>query len=255
MSNSHMTITAACSTIAGILAVAQIIPYIKSTLQGITQPSKVAVGISLMCNIVTVTSMYASGTMIGILLPIIFTFTNIITLTLAFRCGRSEFAKTDIINAAVAVAALGVWVAFGAEKALIAMFVAKISANMAIFTKLQRNPGTEDILSWVISEFAAVFSLTGIMLTGVLTLPVLGGPVISLLNCTMVTVLALVQRQKAGQPVHPVLTMRHAFGRLTPAVHLLTAVCLAPVAWLQDQHVSHAHLALAKQQPEFHLAA
>lgn len=145
--------------------------------------------------------MLAANIRIGIVLPIVFTGTNLITFALAFKWGDKKFEKSDMVNAAMAGLALVAWAVFGPEQALIAMFAAKVCVTVAVFRKMLRCPGTEDILSLVLSEAAAVLSVAGVTMAGLLTFPVLGGPIIGLINCSFLFGLALIQRKLSGSQV------------------------------------------------------
>ena len=226
-----MNLVTVLAVVAATLGIAQQVPYVISTLRGITKPSRVAAGISTVCNVVTVISMLATGaSLVAVIMPMIFIGTNIVTLALAFKYGDAQFGKSELANALIALGAIAAWIVMGPQAAIIGVSVARVSSTTAIFRKLYRNPGTEDLLSWSLSEVGAVFSMAAILAAGVINFNVLAVPTISLLGCGIILALALVQRQREMQRTPAaVLEYRRQSHYYTPMV------------WLEEHHFPFVH--------------
>jgi len=141
--------------------------------------------------------MFLAGARAGMVLPIGFVFTGTITFYLAIKYGRVTFAKSDIINAGIAVAAIGSWLLLGPRVALVAMALANLTSVSAVFRKLLRHPGTEDSLSWVMVFVATCCSIIAILLEGAYDPAVLFVPIVGLVAFGSVAGLTLFQQRSA----------------------------------------------------------
>jgi len=190
-----MTVVTMLIALSGVLGIVQIIPYIVSILRGITKPSRVANGIWLASNVITVASMWATGARAAVALPIAFTLTNAISLTLSITHGAPGLSRTDMVNGLVAVAALAAWVVLGPRAAVISMAFAQITANLAVVSKARRLPRTEDRLAWALAGFAGLASIAAIIAEGRIDVAVLSVPMLSTLGCIVIVGLSTAQER------------------------------------------------------------
>jgi hypothetical protein len=191
-----MATTTVLAVISGALAVIQALPYLRSTIQGRTKPSRVACGIGVVCNICLVSSMLISGNTNGIVLPVVFLVTGLLTLALSIKYGIGGLTRMDIIAASVAAAAIAAWFILGTEGAVIGTNTAQATALIATFNKLRKNPGTEDLVSWSIGGVAALTSLIAVPVSGVYTMATMVLPVRCVLSCLVILTLAFVQYRR-----------------------------------------------------------
>lgn len=181
------------ASIAGVLAVVQVLPYIRASIRGETKPSRVASGISLTSNIVIAVSMLAAHAGAGLVLPMVFLVTGTITMVLAIKYGQTTITKTDISNAAIALLALGADLVFGAQVGLFAMPVAQLMASVTIFNKLRHNPGTEDRLSWALVFAACLLSVGSVLTQSGFDDGVMFATVLRFVTCSAIAGLAFIQ--------------------------------------------------------------
>jgi len=210
----RVSICTAFASTSGVLAVVQILPYIRASIRGETKPSRVASAISLASNLVIVASMVAAKAGAGLVLPLVFIVTGTITMVLAIKYGHTEITKNDIRNGAVALLALVAYLVFGSEVGLIAMPIAQAAASLTIFTKLRRNPGTEDRVSWTILFIAGVLSVGSVVTDGAFDLAVLFASVIRLVAFTAIAGLALYQQYR-----EQLIALAHAISEGHPHLH------------------------------------
>jgi len=185
--------------ISGGLALGQNLPYVRAMLKGHTKPSRVACGISVVCNLLMVLSLLQSGEAGGIVLPAIFLVSGIGVFAMSIKYGISKITRTDIIAASVAALAVAAWLIFGTNAAVIGTNTAQVTALIATFNKLRSNPGTEDLTAWSMGGVAAFLSLAGILNAGADSFAALAVPVRCVLSCLLILGLALAQR-RAQQP-------------------------------------------------------
>jgi len=192
-------IGAALALVSGGLAVGQVLPFIKSTIKGRTKPSRIACAISLCCNVLMVVSLTTTGNSSGLVLPAVFTVTGLLSLVLAIKYGISGFTRTDIIAGLAAAVAITAWLVLGANAAVIGTNTAQVTALIATFNKLRKNPGTEDLLSWSIGGMAALCSLGAVVFAGTtgagLSLASLIMPTRCVLSCLVILGLAFMQHR------------------------------------------------------------
>jgi len=187
--------------ISGTLAVVQALPYLRSTIQGRTKPSRVACGIGVVCNICLVSSMLLSGNTNGLVLPMVFLVTGLATLGLSIKYGIGGLSKMDILAGSVAALAIAAWLLMGPNGAIIGTNTAQATALFATFNKLRKNPGTEDLVSWAIGGTAALVSLVAVPVSGVVTMSTLVLPVRCVLSCIAILTLAFFQYRAAHPQV------------------------------------------------------
>jgi len=181
--------------ISGGLAFGQNLPYARAMLKGNTKPSRVACGIGVVCNLVTVISLVKSGELSGVVLPLIFLVSGLAIFALSIKYGICKVTRTDIVAASVAVLAVAAFIIFGTNAAVIGTNAAQTTALVATFNKLRSNPGTEDLTAWSMGGVAAFLSLTAILNNGADSFAALAVPVRCVLSCLLILGLAMAQRR------------------------------------------------------------
>ena len=209
-----MAMATVLAVISGALAVIQVLPYLRSTIQGRTKPSRVACGIGVVCNICLVSSMVVSGNTNGLVLPVVFLITGLATLALSIKYGIGGLTRMDVIAGSVAALAIAAWLFLGAEGAVIGTNTAQATALVATFNKLRKNPGTEDLVSWSIGGTAALISLIAVPLSGAVTMSALILPARCVLSCIAILTLAFVQHRSTRPQTVLARTMH------LPALHM-----------------------------------
>lgn len=200
-------------------------------VRGRTKPSRVACGIGVACNCVMVISLLSSHNTSGLVLPAIFLLCGLLTLVLSLKYGVSGFSRTDIIASVVSIIAIVSWLVLGANAAVIGVNTAQITALIATFNKLRKNPGTEDLVSWGMGGTASLLSLFAILLGTApgtsLSIAAIALPVRCVLSCAVILALALFQHHSAQTA--------QAAPRIAVHHH-------SPLAWLQvaGRHGLHA---------------
>jgi len=194
-----VALSALFAVIAGGLAIGQNLPYTISSFRGITKPSRVASSINLASNVLTTASMAAAGTRAGMVLPIAFVLSNILSVSLAIKFGHSRFTKSDAVNASLAAVALVAYLLFGPYVALAAMAVVTTASCRSVIQKLRDYPGSEDALSWVMVAGAMLASLGAILAEGAVNPLVLFQPTVSLVNVLLVSVYAIGPERLLGK--------------------------------------------------------
>lgn len=221
--------------VSGGLAIGQTLPYVRSMLHGYTKPSRIACAISLACNLLLILSLVTSGNTSGLVLPAVFAVSGTIVFVLSIKHGVSGVTATDIVAAAIAAIAITAWLVLGTNAAVIGTNTAQVTALIATFNKLRKNPGTEDIIAWVMGGGAALLSLIAVLISGqaALTLASLALPIRCVLSCVVILALTYVQSHANRQPV--------AIGH-----HSIRES--AAIAWSHIQHLQFAkahHFGLA----------
>jgi len=183
--------------LAGVMGIGQMVPYALSSFRGITKPSRAAAVISVASNLVVLLSMAATGARAGLVMPIAFAFTGLLTLGLAVKYGHSGFTKLDRFSATVAGASLIAFWLVGPLVALVALAVAQSAGVSTVWSKLRRHPGSEDRVAWVMVFLSAVFTVLAILAEGVAYPAVLFVPAVSMVAFGAVLSLILVQHRMA----------------------------------------------------------
>ena len=192
------------AVLAGVMGIGQQLPYTLSSLRGITKPSRAAAAISVASNLVVLVSMAATGARAGLVMPIAFASTGLVTLMLAIKYGHSGFTKLDVFGGVVAAVALVAFWLVGPSVALVALAVAQSAGVSTIWAKLRRHPGSEDKLAWVMVFLSAVFTVLAIFAEGVVTPAVLFVPLVSTVSFGIVLANTFVPAKPVvggGEPV------------------------------------------------------
>jgi hypothetical protein len=150
--------------IAGIMAIAQVIPYVVSIFRGHTKPERMSYLIWIILEGVTTASYFAVGARTTIWTGIAYTFTAFLIFGLSIKYGMGGFSPFDILCFLLAISGVIVWVS--TQNALITlyfgMFVSLI-AYLPTIKKVYFFPETENTFSWTMTACTAVvnvFALT-----------------------------------------------------------------------------------------------
>jgi len=185
--------------LAGVMGIGQMVPYAVSSFRGVTKPSRAAALISVASNLVVLLSMAATGARAGLVMPIAFAFTGLLTLGLAMKYGHSGFTKLDIFSASLAAIALIAFLVVGPLVALVALAIAQSAGVSTVWTKLRRYPGSEDRLAWVMVFLSAVFTVLAIFAEGVVYPAAVFVPLVSTLTFGVVLATTLIQGNPAAR--------------------------------------------------------
>lgn len=150
--------------IAGVLAFAQVIPYIVSILRGHTKPERMTYSIWFVVEALTVLSYIAVGARTTIWVGLAYILTALTVLLLSIKHGMGGWSKLDVICLLLSVAGIAIWVT--TSSALLALcfnvFAGKVG-YLPTIKKAYFYPETENTLSWVMTSCTGilnVFALT-----------------------------------------------------------------------------------------------
>lgn len=177
--------------LAAILAVIQIVPYVRSILNGETKPSRTSYGIWLAINTVALTSYFASGATTTRWLFVVLTFNALIVFLLSLKFGVGGFSRLDISCLLLAFLAICAWlITDSPELARYIALAATILGYLPTIKKSYAHPETENTLSWGIYVVATTLNAAALTtLSPVIAAP----PIVAVLMST--TILLLLQKR------------------------------------------------------------
>jgi hypothetical protein len=155
-------------SIAGIIALASVIPYIASILKGHTKPSRAAYAIWLIIDLITATSYIAAGARSTIWVSVVLAASAFIIFCLSIKYGMGGSSKLDLFCLALAAIAITLWVTTNDPvTALYTSLIAGKIGYLPVVKKSYLQPETENTSSWVMVAVASVlnvFALTSLNL-------------------------------------------------------------------------------------------
>jgi len=154
------------------LALVQVVPYVRSILQGKTRPSRVACLIWLLMDCVTLAGLIAMGFSGAAWLTLAFIATQLVVIALLPKYGVGGKSRFDLICFSIGLLAIIGWVIiqqqfgqarFGATFAVLLTTTAVAIANVNMIRKLVKLPLTEDVLAWVLTGIAGALTITSLI--------------------------------------------------------------------------------------------
>lgn len=188
---------------AAILAVVQIIPYIRSILKGETKPSRASYGIWLCVELVLVASYFASGASTTKWMFIVIFLNSLVLFLLSLKYGMKGFHKIDLASIIFALVAIVAWVA--TENPALAVYLCAAASFFGYIPTERKSyvaPQTENTFSWGLYVLAALLNVCALTtLAPEIALP----PIISLVMSASVYLLL---QKKFNKSVHHYMVMR-----------------------------------------------
>lgn len=181
-------------SLAVLLALAQVIPYVMSILRGHTRPSVTSYLIWASISILEAAAYVATVGFTPTAWPrVAFAATSLTVLMLALGKGRrtpfTRFEAWALVAAAIGGA---IWLAFGTPLASMLVSAAVVAiAYATTIRKLVTSPGTEDLTAWLLTAIAGGLNL--IILT-TLSIPVLLPLLVTLVGAGIIVTILLTQR-------------------------------------------------------------
>jgi len=167
-----VTATSFLTVAATGLALLQVVPYVRSILQGKTRPSRVACLIWLLMDCVTLAGLITVGFSGAAWLTLAFIATQLVVMVLLPKYGVGGKSKFDIICFCIGVLAIVGWIfiqswfgqaRYGAIFAVLLTTSAVAIANINMIRKLVRLPLTEDVLAWVLTWIAGGLTISSLV--------------------------------------------------------------------------------------------
>jgi len=186
--------------IAGVLALAQAVPYIRSILQGKTRPSRTAYVIWTIVELVATLSYITSGARTTIYFPIAITVTAVAILLLSIKRGIGGASRLDFACFGLAAVAITLWVTTGS--AVLALYTSAAAGTLGylpVFVKSHHRPSTENFTSWAMTTGAATLNILAL---SSLSAHVFVLPACSFVCASTVTFLLWRGREKQSEPAH-----------------------------------------------------
>jgi hypothetical protein len=197
--------------IAGILAIAQVVPYIVSILRGHTKPERMTYFIWFIVDALAISSYIAVGARTTIWVGSVYVVTGLLIFLLSLKYGMGGFSKLDLVCLAIAAVGIVIWVT--ADSALLALCFSTCAGTIGYLPTIKKAyfyPETENTLSWVICSFSStlnIFALT--TLAPAISIPVILGAISS----TVVAYLLLspiahtkLSKRRRNSKIHIILT-------------------------------------------------
>lgn len=148
------------SYVSGALGILSAIPYIVSTLKGVTQPERNAWLIWLLLDFVLVFSQLAKGGSWSVLMTVGFLLSDLVILLLSLKYGyRNKISKRDYLALLGVGLGAALWVV--SKEAAVAIFAAiVIDAMGGVLTviKSYENPRKENLTKWIFTNISAVLA-------------------------------------------------------------------------------------------------
>lgn len=145
--------------LAGFLAAAAFIPYIRDILRLKTKPQRTTFLIWSILGGIAFFSQFAKGASNSLLLPGAETLLVVVVFLLSLKYGVGGFSRKDYVALGAVLVGLVAW--YLTKEAAVALYIViAIDAVGTILTihKTYLDPGSETRISWVSSTFAGLFA-------------------------------------------------------------------------------------------------
>jgi hypothetical protein len=176
-------------TIASILLLALIVPYIRSITGGTTRPSAVSWFGWAILFIIATAAQASKGIDWSLAVPLISTISTTIIAFTALHLGRAVWTRADGICIALGILAIVLW-AITKEPltAIILSIIADLAVTMPTIVKTYQDPTSEPATLWVLYVIGAILELVA---TQQFTVYNLLFPIYTVLGSVIITALAL----------------------------------------------------------------
>ncbi|MCU0568598.1 MAG: hypothetical protein MUF49_18625 [Oculatellaceae cyanobacterium Prado106] len=148
---------------AGLFSILCFIPYIVTTVQGKTQPSRVTWWIWFFLSLIVSATQYSSGAVHTIWLPLGGAIAQFVIAILSLKKGEGEWSRFDQICLLSAMSSLLLWWLFKSPViAIILNLIADLLGTLPTIKKAYTQPETENSLTWVLYLIASILNLLAI---------------------------------------------------------------------------------------------
>jgi hypothetical protein len=198
-------------TTGGVLALVQFVPYIRTILCRTTQPQRATWAIWTALSALIVAPQLAAGPGPSMWMPVAQAVGNATVLLVALRYGTGGCTRTDITAVVMACAGVAFWRGTHNPTAALLIFIAvdALAASLTI-VKAYRDPHSEPLSTWVLSDVSGAFSVLAV---GRPSLLLLAYPVyVSVANTVLIVCLiAGRRRRRLAAPAIPEI---HQFAQM-----------------------------------------
>jgi hypothetical protein len=189
--------------VAALLAIIQVVPYIRSILRGETKPSRASYAIWLCVELVLVASYFSSGATTTKWMFVIILLNSVVLFLLSLKYGMKGFHKVDLFSIVFAMVAIIAWIttdnpALAVYLCAAASFFGYIPTERKTYT----HPKTENKLSWGLYVLAAFLNVCAL---DTLELAIILPPLTTLI---MSTSIYLLLQKNFNKSLHHHMIMR-----------------------------------------------
>lgn len=147
-------------SIAGLVALLSIVPYIVSILRGYTKPSRSAYAIWVVIEILTAASYIAAGARATMWVSLAISLSAIVIFFLSFKYGMGGASKLDLWCLGLAAAAIICWLT--TKNPVIALCMGVLAGKIGYVPVIKKSylyPETENNLSWIMIALASFLNI------------------------------------------------------------------------------------------------
>jgi hypothetical protein len=145
--------------LAGLLGVADTLPYIRDTLRGFTRPHRGTWLIWGVLGVVVCLSQRADGASWSLVMAAVQAVTTVVIFLLAIPRGEGGLTRVDVMMIAIACGGVTGWVLADEPLVATACVVAADAIGVALMVpKTWRDPDSETLATFALASFAAVLA-------------------------------------------------------------------------------------------------
>jgi len=149
--------------LAGLLGVADTLPYIRDTLRGVTRPHRGTWLIWGVLGVVVCLSQRADGASWSLVMAAVQALTTVIIFVLAIPRGEGGLSRVDAIMIAIAAGGVTGWVVADEPIVATACVVAADAIGVALMVpKTYRDPDSETLTTFALASVAAVLAAAAV---------------------------------------------------------------------------------------------
>jgi hypothetical protein len=149
--------------LAGLVGVADTVPYIRDTLRGVTRPHRGTWLIWGVLAIVVCLSQHADGASWSLIMAGSQAVLTAIVFVLAIRRGEGGVSRLDALMIAVAAGGLSGWILAGEPLVATVCVVAADSIGVALMVpKTYRDPDSETLVTFALASLAGVLAAAAV---------------------------------------------------------------------------------------------
>ena len=149
--------------LAGLLGVADTLPYIRDTLRGATRPHRGTWLIWCVLGVVVCLSQRADGASWSLVMAAVQALTTMIIFVLAIPRGEGGLSRTDAVMMAIALGGVTGWVLADEPIVATACVVAADAIGVALMVpKTYRDPDSETLATFALASVAGVLAAAAV---------------------------------------------------------------------------------------------
>ncbi|GAB0174270.1 MAG: hypothetical protein HHAS10_01490 [Candidatus Altimarinota bacterium] len=166
------------AAISTVIIFASSFRYMRSIIRGETKPNIVGWILYELATICVLISAYELNSMSTIVAALAYAINQLLIIILAFQYGEAKINKVEVFYFAISLFSLIIWAVFShfphvagelefdeLQVAMIVLFTNTLIDAMgaiSIFTKLYKEPETEDKWAWFLAMLSGIFSLIAV---------------------------------------------------------------------------------------------